>query len=200
MAKRVVTAAALSAILMFAWGFIYWGPVINAAPRLNESLPATAELDVLAPLRSAKLPSGMYLYPGPLADMNDKEAKEAWDKKAKEGPVFLMAYSQEGADPMDPAMFAKGLAHNFAVALVAATLLALASPALGGYLSRVGFMLVLTLLGVIWTNPANAIWWFHPIDHTLGHMLYEFIAGVFMAIVSAAIVRTPRDQRVTQAL
>ena len=197
---RVIVAAIVSAVLMFLWGFVFWGPVINATARLNDTLPAEEELNILAPMRAAQLPTGMYVYPGPLADMNDAEAKAAWDKKLADGPVFHLAYRQQGASPMDPAMFAQGFAHNFVVALIAATLLAIAAPALGGYTSRVGFLVLLTLLGVVWTNPANVIWWFHTTNHALGHMLYEFVAGVLMALATAAIVRAPRDQRVTQAI
>lgn len=200
MPTRIIVAALVSAVLMFLWGFVFWGPVINATARLNDTLPAEEELNILAPMRAARLPTGMYVYPGPLADMNDAEANAAWDKKLADGPVFHLAYQQQGASPMDPAMFVKGFAHNFVVALIAATLLALAAPALGGYTSRAGFLILLTLLGVLWTNPANVIWWFHTPQHALGHMLYEFVAGVLMALATAAIIRTPRDQRVTQAI
>jgi hypothetical protein len=197
---RIIAAALVSAVLMFLWGFLYWGPVINATARLNDVLPAEEELNILAPIRAARLPTGMYVYPGPLADMNDAEAKTEWDKKLSEGPVFHLAYQEQGASPMDPTMFAQGFAHNFVVALIAATLLALAVPALGGYTSRVGFLILLTLLGVMWTNPANVIWWFHTPEHALGHMLYEFVAGALMALATAAIIRAPRDQRVTQPI
>lgn len=199
MPLRIIAAALVSAVLMFLWGFVFWGPVINATARLNDSLPAEEELNILAPMRASQLPTGMYVYPGPLADMNDAEAKAEWDKKLADGPVFHLAYQQQGASPMDAAMFVKGFAHNFVVALIAATLLALAAPALGGYTGRVGFLVLLTLLGVVWTNPTNVIWWFHTTNHALGHMLYEFVAGLLMALATAAIVRTPRDQRVTQA-
>lgn len=200
MPLRIITAAIVSAVLMFLWGFLYWGPVINATARLNATLPAEEELNILAPMRGAQLPTGMYLYPGPLADMNDAEATAAWEKKLADGPVFHLAYQQQGASPMDPAMFVQGFAHTFVVALIAATLLAMAAPALGGYTHRVGFLVLLTLLGVVWTNPANVIWWFHTPNHALGHMLYEFIAGLLMALATAAIVRTPRDQRLTQPI
>lgn len=199
MAARVVAAAVFSAVLMFLWGFIYWGPVINATARLNEPLPAEAELDVIAPMRSAAMPSGMYVYPGPVADMSDKDASSAWEKKFREGPVLHMAYRQQGGTPMDPETFAKGLVHNFVIALLAATLLAMATPALGGYSRRVGFLVVLSVLAAIWTNVGNVIWWFHPVRYCLGHMLYEVVAGLLMALVTAAIVRAPRDQRLTTA-
>lgn len=197
MAIRVIGAAIASAVLMFAWGFVFWGPVFNATARIHEALPADAELDLLAPMRAAEMPSGMYVYPGPLADMGDPEAVDAWNKKLADGPLFQLAYQRGGASPMEPATMAKGLAHNFLIALLAGMLLATATPALSGYSSRVGFVVVLTLVGIVWTNVGDVIWWFHSIRYCLGHMLYEGVAGLLMALVTAAIVRTPRDQRLT---
>ena len=62
MAGRVLLAAVLSAVLMFLWGFLFWG-LLDMSFRLMAPLPA--ELDVLASLRQANTPSGMYVYPLP---------------------------------------------------------------------------------------------------------------------------------------
>ena len=62
MVGRVVLASIISAVLMFIWGFVFWG-MAGMAPRLLEPLPA--ELDVTAALRNVQAPSGMYVYPMP---------------------------------------------------------------------------------------------------------------------------------------
>jgi hypothetical protein len=192
MARRVVLAAVASAVLMFFWGFVYWGPVLNMTSRLMDTLPEDAELDVVAPLRAGNIPDGMYVYPGPLADMNDETAKKAWEKKLAEGPGFHMAYRRGGLSPMDPAMFAKGLAHNFVIALLSATLLATVVHGLPTYASRVGVLLLVALIASIWTNIGSVIWWFHPIDYAAGQIAYEVVGGLLMALVAAAIIK-PRE-------
>jgi len=179
----------LSAALMFAWGFVYWGPVINATYRLTERLPAETELDVLAPLRAAKTPDGMYLYPPPLADMGDKAAEDAWKKKIKEGPRIHMAYRKSGVSPTEPRMFAQGLAHDFVIALLTGGLLAMVVHTLPSYASRVGLLSLVTIIAALWTNVGNLIWWFHTPAYVGGQIVYTVVSGMLMALVTAGIVR-----------
>jgi hypothetical protein len=189
MAVRVILAAVISAVLMFFWGFVYWGPVLNMTSRLMDTLPEDAELDVIAPLRAGNTADGMYLYPGPLADMNDEAAKAAWDKKLAEGPAFQMAYRQGGVSPTDPVMFAKGLAHSFVIGLLSATLLATIVHGLPTYASRVGVLLLVAIIAAVWTNVGGVIWWFHPTRYAAGQMAYELVGGLLIALVTAAIVK-----------
>lgn len=189
MALRIVLAAALSAIVMFIWGFIYWGPVLNMSARLTAPLPADAERDVLPPLRATNTPDGMYVYPGPLAAGSDKAAEEAWTKKIGAGPVFHLAYRQSGVSPFDPAMFAKGLGHSFVIALLAGLLLATVVHALPGYMGRVIILTLASLMAAIWTNGDNLIWRFYAPPYTLGQVMYTLVAGLLMALITAAIVR-----------
>jgi hypothetical protein len=189
MAVRVFTAAVLSAVLMFMWGFVYWGPVLNMTANLMAPLPADHELDVLAPLRSSKMPSGMYVYPGPLKDQGDEEAVAAWEAKIKEGPVFHMAYHAAGVSPMDPMMFAKGFAHQFVIALLAGILLATVVHGLPTYPSRVGVLVLVALIAAVWTNIGSVIWWFNTPKYAAGQMAYELVAGLLMALVTAAIIK-----------
>jgi hypothetical protein len=188
MAVRVIAAALVSAILMFVWGFVFWGPVLNMTPLLMATLPEDTELDVIAPLRAGNTPDGMYLYPGPLADMNDETAAKAWDQKLSEGPALHMAYHQAGVSPMDPMMFAKGLAHSFVIGLLSAILLATVVHGLPTYASRVGVLLLVTLIAAIWTNVGNVIWWFHTLEYAAGQIAYHVVGGLLMALATAAIV------------
>jgi hypothetical protein len=189
MAWRVLAAATVSAILMFLWGFIYWGPVLNMTSRLMATLPEDAELDVVAPLRAGKISDGMYVYPGPLADMSNPDAAKAWEQQLAEGPVFHLAYHQAGVSPMDPLMFAKGLAHSFVIGLLAAMLLATIVHGLPTYASRVGVLLLVAIIAAIWTNVGNVIWWFHTPEYAAGQIAYQAGGGLLMALATAAIVK-----------
>lgn len=189
MAVRVLVSAALSALAMFAWGFVFWGPVLNMTGKLMKPLPTAAELDIVAPMRaSQEMATGMYVYPGPV-DGGDQAAVDARDKKIVEGPIFHLAYSKTGTSPMDPVMFAKGLVHNFAVALLAAIVLALVATALPSYGGRVLILTLVSLIAAIWTNVGNVIWWFHTPTYCLGQAAYGLVAGVLMALITAAIIK-----------
>jgi hypothetical protein len=198
MAVRVLAAAALSALLMFVWGFVFWGPVLNMTARLMTPLPTEVELDLLAPMRAAKLSDGMYVYPGPLADMSNEEAKDAWTKKIEIGPILHMAYHSEGVSPTEPMMYVKGLMHVFVIALLAAMLMVMVVHTLPSYASRVGFLFVVSLIAAIWTNVGNVIWWGHTPGYAAGQIAYDLGAGLLMALATAAIVRTPSPVAVAQ--
>lgn len=189
MGKRVMAAAAISAAAMFLWGFVYWGPVLNMTARLMKPLPADREMDILAPMRAGEMPTGMYAYPGPVANLHDDASQQEWEQKIKDGPIFHLAYSRSGTSPMDPVMFAKGLAHNFVIALLSGGLLAMVVHTLPSYASRAGLLMLVSLIAAIWTNVGAAIWWFHTPGYALGQMAYELGAGLAMALVTAAVVK-----------
>jgi hypothetical protein len=189
MAVRVSFAAALSAVLMFFWGFVFWGPVLNMTAKLMSPLAEGVELDVIAPLRGAQTPDGMYVYPGPLKDQGDQAAVDAWTKKIEAGPIMHLAYRQHGVSPMDPMMFAKGFGHCFLIALLSGGLLAMVAQTLPSYASRIGVLLLVSLIAALWTNLSDVIWWFHTPQYAAGQIVYTVIAGLLMALVTAAIVR-----------
>ena len=189
MVGRILLAAVLAAILMFLWGFLFWG-VFNFGGLIMQPLPA--ELDVLASLRQSGAPSGMYIYPMP-ADMQEEGAAEEFDAKHREGPILQMAYQAEGTEPMPPAKLVQGLGHYFAVALLTGCLLGLAARALPGFGSRVIFVLLLSLLAAVWGNGGDAVWWFHSRAYCVGNVVYSMGAGLAMALVMAALVRRDHD-------
>ncbi len=187
MAGRILTASVLSAVLMFVWGFVFWG-LLGVGSSLLQPLPA--ELDVLASLRNVQAPSGMYVYPMP-ADPGDKEAQAECARKFEEGPLLRMAYRAEGGSPMTPKMFAQGLGINFVVALLTSLLATLAASGLPTFGKRFVFVLLVSLVSTIWSNVGDVLWWFHSMRFCLGNMAYTIGAGLVMALVVAAIVRRP---------
>jgi hypothetical protein len=193
MAMRVIFAALISAILMFFWGFVFWGPVLNMTAKLMSPLAEDVELDVIAPLRGAQTPDGMYVYPGPLKGQGDKAAEEAWTKKVEAGPLVRLAYRKQGFSPTDPTLYAKGFGHSFLIALLSAGLLAMVVHALPSYASRVGVLLLVSLIAALWTNLSDVIWWFHTPQYAAGQIVYTVVSGLLMALATAAIVK-PRAQ------
>lgn len=193
---RVLLAALLSAVAMFFWGFVFWGPVLNMTVRLMAPLPATVELDALAPLRAEKLADGMYVYPGPLVDQSDEAAVKAWETKVNEGPIVHMTYKSSGVSPMDPGMFAKGFAHSFVLALLGGVLLSSVAAYLPNYGRRFAVLALASLIAALWTPIGDMIWWFHPTKYALGAAAYTLVAGLLMAAITAAIVKPRGAARV----
>jgi hypothetical protein len=189
MALRILLAAALSAVLMFLWGFLFWG-VMNVGALLMQPLPAQAELDLLAVLRNVQAPSGMYLYPMPPAE-GDEEAQQNFATQHQEGPRLQLALVAEGGAPMPPAQLALGWGHNFLVALLAACLLALAGKGLPCFGTRFLAVLLLVFAASLWGNGGDWVWWFHSGTYCLGNAAYQLGAGLLMAVVLAGLVKCP---------
>jgi len=187
MAIRVLIASAVAAAAMFLWGFVFWG-ISGAAMALLSPLPEGARDDVIAVLRRDNLPAGMYVYPAPVDDMNDEEAMEENERLHEEGPRLRLAV-KEGGPSMPPSCFVYGVLLNFAYALLGATMVAMGAGSLPSYGRRFQFLLVFSLAGAIWTNFGDVIWWFYPVSYGLGNLAYQFVAGVLMALIVAAIVR-----------
>lgn len=185
MAGRIVLASVVSAILMFMWGFCFWG-LSGVGSSLMEPLPA--EDDVTAVFRSQRAPTGMYVYPMPV-DPSQEGAHAEWERKHEEGPIMQVAYRAEGGPAMSPAVLGKGLAHYFVVALLTSILLAIAVGRLPSYASRVGFVLLVGLISAVWANGGDAIWWFHSLRYSLGNSAYTLGAALVMALASAAIIK-----------
>ncbi|TWU29704.1 hypothetical protein [Bythopirellula polymerisocia] len=189
MAGRIILAALFSAIAMFFWGFVYWG-LSGATEQVLGPLPESAQGDIAAVLRRDKVPSGMYVYPMP-ANPNNADEVEAAEELHLAGPRFLLAHRLEGSEMMAPSVMAAGIGHMFVIALVAAILTACALPVLDTFGKRFGFVALAALLGVLWSNPGDMIWWLHSPAFCVGKMIYGGVGGLLMAAFIAGIVRRP---------
>lgn len=189
MALRILLAAALSAVLMFFWGFLFWG-VMNVGASLMQPLPEAAELDLLAVLRNVQAPSGMYFYPMP-PGAGDEEAQILFVSEHQEGPRLQLALVAEGGEPMPASQLVLGWGHNFLVALLAACLLALAGRGLPCFGTRLLAVLLLVCAASLWGNGGDWIWWFHSGTYCLGNAAYQIGAGLLMAVVLAGLVKCP---------
>jgi hypothetical protein len=192
MPLRILIAAALSATAMLVWGALYWGQsTMNMTAKVMRPLPPDYELDVLAPLRAADAPDGMYVYPGPLPDRADKAAIDAWEKKLEAGPILHLTYKKAGTPPVDGTTFARGFAHSFVLALVAGALLAAVGRGASGFARRFGILALVALLAALWTPVGDMIWRFDSSKYTFANVLYTLVAGLLMAAITAAIVKPP---------
>ncbi len=191
MAGRIILAALFSAIAMFFWGFVFWS-VSGAAYQMMSPLPEKAEADIAAVLRRDKVPSGVYVYPMP-AEAEDAELAKELAELHEAGPRFQLAHKLEGAPMMAPGVMAMGFGHMFVIALLASLVTAFSLPALGTFGRRFGFVLLVALVGVLWSHPGDVIWWYHSPAYCLGQIVYGGVSGLLLAAVVAGIVRRPSE-------
>ena len=189
MATRVLLAAVLAAVLMFLWGFAFWGMGIPVAMGMMDPLPGNDDGSAgvkLQELVGAGGETRVYVYPWP---PNSEEAAETFNQLHRAGPIVQLFYRKEGSEPMSPTIFALGWLHYFALALLAGILLKIALPALPTFGQRVCVVSIVGLIGAIWSTIAGAIWFSHPWRYAIGDAAYGIVAGLLMAVVLAAIIK-----------
>lgn len=187
---RTILAALLAAVVMFQWGWLYWG-VLPLADRVTHRIPQEdAVVQVLAENLSE---SGAYYFPGrPQHDdrpPNPNETEAAWNEKHAAGPIGWVLLQKQGAPAMDPQVLGLGFGAMFVAALIAAGLLSICPPA--NYARRVIFVAALGLFVAVIGTFNDAIWFAYPWDFQLIKATYQVIGWILAGLVIAAIVKAP---------
>ncbi|MDA7979867.1 MAG: hypothetical protein MPJ50_13955 [Pirellulales bacterium] len=190
---RVILGSILSAILMFAWGFVVWGIVAaTMSDKLGrftpyQSLPQEVETSMLDAMKDSS--SGMYLYPNP--DFSTEEKKNETKQKAADGPFMIVAYSTQGEDN-EMMTYGIGFAHMLFTAFLLGSLLRIAAPAIKSIGSRVSFVIAMGLTMTVFILGRDIIWYHQDIGHYFFLAVYYLGSFIMAGIVLGALIR-PED-------
>ena len=187
MAGRAVLAAFISAILVFAWGFLYWG-VFNVGGKIMDRVPLADETsDEMAKMFPG---DGMYVFPFPESATN-QPGQIAFKAKHERGPLYRISYRRDGGPVMPASTMVKGFLLNFVIALLAAGLVLMAGAGLATFDKRLTFVLLISLLSTVWANVGDVIWWFHTPAFCIGNIAYGLVSGLIMGAVIGTLVAPP---------
>jgi hypothetical protein len=189
---RVIVGSVLSAVVLMAWGFGFWG-FLPYGKEIVQKFPD--EDRVLKALKEIDLPSGIYVIPyrepGSMAGETNKEILEQVQKRQKEGPLVQIVYNKEGADVMGWEMYAIGGAQALLASFFAAILLALAAPGLAGFPMRWIFVVLLGIFAAVAVQLGN-VWFHHPWKPMLLMAGYDAAGWVLAAFVLALVITPSR--------
>ena len=161
MFKRIVLAAFLAAVVMMLWGSFFW--MMSGIPdRFMSAVPSAP--DVASHLKEKVSVTGVYFYPWFEGD--DEAAIQATIEQHQQGPIFQLVYRAQGLDPMSPRVYLMGFAQYFALALLAAVILTVASPQLTTFSSRYQIIVLIALFVAI-IDLTESIWFHHPLGYRL---------------------------------
>lgn len=187
---RLLLAAAISAVVLFIWGFVSW-TVLSW-----HSDTASAFVDEIAvgeALRANAPEDGVYwlpMMPQPDDDWVDaaayERAKDAYPESYEEGPVAFVFYRNQ-ASYMPPMTFIKGLGLYFLSALLAALLLKSAN--LKSFVARVLFVLGLGAFVGVTADLSYWNWMGYPTDWSLVNAADHVVAWLLVGIVLAIALR-----------
>lgn len=190
---RWLVGAVLSAVALMAWGFLFWALIADAL-RVTRPLPGESAV-IAGKLREQELETGVYFHPFPYYAPEHTPPDEARAQaeraraEAQRGPVFHLFFSQQGHDPDSPMVFMKGWLHFFLASLLAGAILVWLGPQLGGFHRRFGLLAALGLLAGVLVDCSDAIWFYHPWQHSLALLAFHAVEGVVMGLVLGTVVR-----------
>lgn len=188
MLVRVVLASLLAAIVLFGWGFLFWG-VLPLGSAAMEEEPYGGE-SLVTSISKVLGDSGVYFIPHPTdPSLVTEEQQQRFRERHREGPLVRIFYNKIGTEPGAPAVFIKGFVHNLSIALLMAIILALAAPALPTFTRRLGVAFLVSAVAAVWLGLNEAIWFYHPWKYELYQAGYVLVGGLLMGLVLAAIVK-----------
>ncbi len=181
---RFLLGSILSAIVLFLWGFLYWG-VLPFSGQVIQPMPAGDE--VSAVLQKNIDQTGVYVLPGVPADQTDETAIEAFTAKHEAGPIAMLFYRQQGVQPMSPRTLAAGFVHSLLVTFLAGILIVAASPRT--YPNRVMLIVWAGIFCTAWVHISDVIWYYYPWNFCFLYMLYHIIGALLVGLIMAAFVK-----------
>ena len=135
--------------------------------------------------------SGHYFAPNPNRAKGGEGAKALLEEQRR-GPLVEIVYQKEGFDPMGPTFLGVGFGHYLVSSLLMALLLIAALPRLETYLSRVGFIVLVSIFAVVATHLGNPVWFHHPWMFSLVQSGYMVVGWILAGLVMGAVIRPAR--------
>jgi hypothetical protein len=190
MGKRILLAAVLGGLTLFAWGAVshLWLQIEDGG--LRAVPPPPGDEPLMEILRNTLTEDAVYLAPGgDWERRNEPAVHEEWEKRWNAGPRAFIAVSHQ---PFD---MGKSLVVEVVMNLMAALIVAfLMSLAIGRLPSLVGRTLFASAIGLVANlrTIENANWWGFACNYTGLQALDLVIGFTLMGFVIALIMKPPK--------
>ena len=166
-----MVVAAVSAIVLFFFGFLWWGvamPVVRPAEVISDETVVDSLSDGLSE-------TSIYFYP----DYGDPEAH------SEDGPMVIAYFFTDR--PAMGQMMGAGFGHMLISALLVSWIVSKVNRP--SYWERVRIVALLGVFVAIWADVGNMIWWRHPAMWTVFHFFYDVLSWLVAGLVIAAIIK-----------
>jgi len=189
--KKNLLAGLVGGLIMFAWGFIYWGLTGAGASTVKNTLNDDA---MAAALRTNLTDRGVYVVPSRPATM-DQAAMDLYTKKYEQGPIALIIYDPMGSHLMTPGQMIGGFLLGVLACCVAAWFLSRSTATTSTYFARVAFCGMFGILISLSTHLVNWNWMGYPLDYVTKWIADSVIGWLLAGLGIAAIVKPPKVQQ-----
>ncbi len=174
---RTAVSIATATFALLLWGMLYWMFLFELTGVYATSLAGGDA--VAAALADAGAQTGTYFYP----PRHSPIPQETFVSAHASGPFFEVRYVDHGIDPQNPIKMLWGTLHHLLLVGMAAGILWLAAAPSAA--RRFGIVLLAGLLGTVFIQWGDPIWFHLPWDYALGITLYEGVGWVLVAGILA---------------
>lgn len=186
---RVVLAAIVGGVLLFAWGFVSH-MLLPFSKDAMQQLPN--EPAVLSSLQTSVPERGMYFFPG--MDMSKQptpEERAAWEAKIASGPSGVLVYRPSGGTAFGARPLISEFASNLLAALVAAMVL---TGIRGGYGARVMTVMAFGLVAWLSVSVSEWIWYGFTSPFLIADLVDQFGGWLLAGFGMAAMLKPKRTR------
>lgn len=178
--KKAILGIAAATVVLFLWGFLYWG----LGPYRTMIWHQTAD-DVAAgqALLEYFPQNGTYYVPG--FDRDQAENEELFNQ----GPVaFVHMLSANGRPAFDVSIMIQGFMLNAVVVVLIVLILHQVKSAVPSYWGQVKLISLIGLTAAVLIDCGAAVWWQIDWPWKLYQAFYDFSAWVVAGLVLAGFV------------
>ncbi len=181
---RSLLAILVATVASVGWGMVFWGVLADPLGMFH-AIPNAAAVTEL--LEHNETPTGTYFFPWP---RNTQESFEAFTRQHEQGPFYKLSYIREGVDPNSPRKLTIGCLQYASVAAMAVAMLwIIRSPS---FPRRASAVFLGGMMGTNLISLGDPVWFHLPWDYALGSLLYETVAWLLVATVTACFIHRPR--------
>ncbi|GAB4384076.1 MAG: hypothetical protein Kow0022_05530 [Phycisphaerales bacterium] len=192
---RAILAAVVGAVVLFAWGAIFWMGLADLLGGLRRLDPAQ-EQAIVETLKQQNLSTGVYYFPGMPThgkDLPEDEARQlndAWEARHEAGPLGVITYTAEGKPVMEPILFLRGFFIDLIASVLVCILIVAAAP--GRFFKRWSIACVFGLAASVAVHVVDWNWMFTPTDYTIMTCIDTTLGWAIAGLAIAAILPSHR--------
>ena len=184
--KNLVIGAVVAAIVMFFWGFLFWGTPFP----YNTFMERVADDTGLMQAMDEHLDeSGVYYVPD-LAEMGT----ETFNAKHEKGPLAFIFLRKDGGPAQDMSGMLFGFIHFLVTAFLLAFLIRWVMGCLNGLGSYITFGSFVGLIAGFYTHIGNVVWWKWPLGWQTYAMVYDITSFALGALLIGYFLRKNASQ------
>lgn len=191
MTKRVVLAAVLGGIAIFAWTSVAH-MVLGLGETGVQEIPSNEAAVLTAMQSSIGNSSGFYMFPGMRLGPNPtheqrQAAMDQYNATLAKNPSGILIYHPAGVSFEMTSHMLIEFGTEFAEAFIVVFLLAMAKPM--SFAGRVGFVTIAGVMAALATNVSYWNWYGFPTNYTAAYILIEVVGFFCVGLVAAAVLK-----------